>query len=840
MEGGVSSLRVTRNNIQTIIDDQYGVNTRFVIRKRDMPIEKAGTDLYYLDNLYPNANLDAVRLLTINYYDRYAVPDQGIENLDPQNAPSPIPSQLNYTDDVQGLQTSGKVRVLGTDQWISNASYYDEKGRGIYGGGYNEYLDTHDYTYSVYNFTNQVTQTTSLQEKDGFSIYTTDEFTYDHRGRLLTQTQKINGLISELIVNNKYDELGQLKNKKVGGDVASSPENSSGLQQVDFSYNTRGWMTGINDSNNLGADLFGFNLSYNNPGNSNATPLYNGNISETEWKTEKDNTLRKYVYGYDALNRIKNADYSGGMMESYPNGTPISEDFSVGKISYHRNGNITALQRSGAVLDINSSQVIDVDIIDKLDYHYQPKSNKLLSVGDVAHTEGFKDGNQNGDDYTYDVNGNLTRDKNKGITEITYNHLNLPEKIVFGNAGQMANSNKINYIYTANGTKLEKEVTQLNGNTTQTTTTQYAAGMIYKDGDLEFFAQPEGYVQPNANSGYEYVFQYKDHLGNIRLSYSDSDGNGSIDTSTEIVEENNYYPFGLEHKGYNSNILSEHNWDYQGKEHQKELGLEWHDFGARNYDAALGRWMNVDPLAEKFMGWSPYSAMLNDPINFVDPTGMAAEWIPKVNEDGSTSYIAEAGDDASTLQSQYGLDDGVAEQVIGDKEIKTGDVVSGQDVKDVTGSDVLKLDLNSDLATDQRVFDQYVFGVDHSIAKGDFGFYTTQYYGSVGDQANRLAEGFANLNVRGQSIRVNYSIPLYDTQGVIFNAKQYAYFLNNSSITSNILHGNMFGRYQDMRYLDFPLYLSFGKGRKHLKRQGQYRLLTPESSGNLLDSRFDD
>jgi len=636
MEGGVSSLRVTRNNIQTIIDDQYGVNTRFVIRKRDMPIEKAGTDLYYLDNLYPNANLDAVRLLTINYYDRYAVPDQGIENLDPQNAPSPIPSQLNYTDDVQGLQTSGKVRVLGTDQWISNASYYDEKGRGIYGGGYNEYLDTHDYTYSVYNFTNQVTQTTSLQEKDGFSIYTTDEFTYDHRGRLLTQTQKINGLISELIVNNKYDELGQLKNKKVGGDVASSPENSSGLQQVDFSYNTRGWMTGINDSNNLGADLFGFNLSYNNPGNSNATPLYNGNISETEWKTEKDNTLRKYVYGYDALNRIKNADYSGGMMESYPNGTPISEDFSVGKISYDRNGNITALQRSGAVLDINSSQVIDVDIIDKLDYHYQPKSNKLLSVGDVAHTEGFKDGNQNGDDYTYDVNGNLTRDKNKGITEITYNHLNLPEKIVFGNAGQMANSNKINYIYTANGTKLEKEVTQLNGNTTQTTT-QYAAGMIYKDGDLEFFPQPEGYVQPDANSGYEYVYQYKDHLGNIRLSYSDSDGNGSINASTEIVEENNYYPFGLQHKGYNNVVNgTENNYKtFQGQEIHKELGLNWIEFKYRNYDPAIGRFFNVDPLAEDYVYNGPYNFAENRVIDGIELEGL--EWKSVKDDDGNTS-----------------------------------------------------------------------------------------------------------------------------------------------------------------------------------------------------------
>src|SRR5690606_4234820 len=90
----------------------------------------------------------------------------------------------------------------------------------------------------------------------------------------------------------------------------------------------------------------------------------------------------------------------------------------------------------------------------------------------------------------------------------------------------------------------------------------------------------------------------------------------------DIVEENNYYPFGLKHKGYNNNIVSEHNWDYQGKENQKELGLDWHDFGARNYDAALGRWMNIDPLAEKGRRLSPYNYAFDNPINFIDPDGM--------------------------------------------------------------------------------------------------------------------------------------------------------------------------------------------------------------------------
>ena len=61
-------------------------------------------------------------------------------------------------------------------------------------------------------------------------------------------------------------------------------------------------------------------------------------------------------------------------------------------------------------------------------------------------------------------------------------------------------------------------------------------------------------MSPDGSGGYDYVYQYKDHLGNIRLSYSDSDGDGAITASTEIIEENNYYPFGLKHKGYNSDI----------------------------------------------------------------------------------------------------------------------------------------------------------------------------------------------------------------------------------------------------------------------------------------------
>ena len=106
--------------------------------------------------------------------------------------------------------------------------------------------------------------------------------------------------------------------------------------------------------------------------------------------------------------------------------------------------------------------------IDEMGYTYQPNSNKLAKIVDYSNsTQGFKDSTTNTvDDYQYDLYGNMTKDNNKGITNITYNHLNLPLQVTF------SATQKINYIYNAAGVKVKKEVT--NGSTI--TTTDYLAG----------------------------------------------------------------------------------------------------------------------------------------------------------------------------------------------------------------------------------------------------------------------------------------------------------------------------------------------------------------------------
>ena len=83
---------------------------------------------------------------------------------------------------------------------------------------------------------------------------------------------------------------------------------------------------------------------------------------------------------------------------------------------------------------------------------------------------------------------------------------------------------------------------------------------------------------------------------------------------------------------------------YNGKELEIGLGLEWMDYGARWHDASIGRWGQVDPLAAKYYGWSPYNYGVDNPVLMVNPDGRAPEWIP----DSEGNRIAEKGDNMST------------------------------------------------------------------------------------------------------------------------------------------------------------------------------------------------
>ena len=150
-------------------------------------------------------------------------------------------------------------------------------------------------------------------------------------------------------------------------------------------------------------------------------------------------------------------------------------------------------------------------------------------------------------------------------------------------------------------------------------TADYQNNFQYENGVLQFIAQPEGYIYKDA-TGYRYVYQYKGHLGNNRLSFMRNAG------TVAIVKKINYYPFGLTQKGYNNLTTSlgsagAKKYQYNGKELQDDYGLDLYDYGARFYDPQFGRWFTIDPNAEKYYQWSSYNYTINNPIRFIDPDG---------------------------------------------------------------------------------------------------------------------------------------------------------------------------------------------------------------------------
>ena len=173
--------------------------------------------------------------------------------------------------------------------------------------------------------------------------------------------------------------------------------------------------------------------------------------------------------------------------------------------------------------------------------------------------------------------------------------LSLPQVVTF------SDGSTIRYMYSADGTKL-RTTHVINGTTT---TTDYCGNVIYENGTAKRLLNDEGYVDLSNNTYYYYL---KDHQGNTRVV---------INSSGTVQETNHYYPFG----GLFSISTNVQPYKYNGKELDTKGGLNLYDYGARHYDAALGRWHVVDPMAEKMGAWSPYGYCFNNPMKFVDEEG---------------------------------------------------------------------------------------------------------------------------------------------------------------------------------------------------------------------------
>ena len=514
--------------------------------------------------------LSGSRLLTVNYYDNY---DFLGKNGFPAYAYDSSMESSGYgtKSDARGMLTGSVTGLAGDGAGqLYSVVYYDRRSRPVQRQSSNS-LGGKETEYTAYNFTGQPTWLRHVHTAQGKAARTeVRTYSYDHAGRLLTVKHKLDALGEVTLVNNVYDDLGRLQSKSLHG---------SAVNKQTYTYNIRGWLTGVSGSK------FTQNLYYNT---GNGVVKYNGSISSMTWKAGNESTVRGYKFTYDGLDRLLNAIY-GETAGISTNANRFSENVT----NYDKNGNIKGLQRYG------QTGASAYGLIDNLTFTLN--GNRLNRVDDAvtASTYGggfeFKDGVKQANEYAYDANGNLTKDLNKGITGISYNCLNLPNAVTF------SDGSTITYTYGADGTKL-RTVHKIGS---ATTTTDYCGNVIYENGVQKLLLTEEGYV---TLSDSKYHYYLKDHQGNNRVV---------INQSGTVEETNHYYPFG----GVFASAGSIQPYKYNGKEFDNKKGLNWYDYGARHYDAALGRFTTNDRFAEKYYSMSPYQYGANNPVNNIDVNG---------------------------------------------------------------------------------------------------------------------------------------------------------------------------------------------------------------------------
>ena len=240
-----------------------------------------------------------------------------------------------------------------------------------------------------------------------------------------------------------------------------------------------------------------------------------------------------------------------------------------------------------------------------------------------------------------------------------------------------------------------------------------------------FIGTDEGYVSAVYPDGidnefkFQYVYNHTDHLGNIRQNITRENGR------LTVLREHNYYPFGLLHKGYNEEKedlkydkeqdfiftvqaqAGRYKYRYNGKEWQDDLGLNRYDYGARSYDAAVGRWFVVDPLAEKYYGMTPYNYTGNNPVLFIDQDGITSESIhldkygnvlKNVNDGDNNVYVHYNAKTEANIDKNYSKENTSADG------IRIGEIGGVLDINQIYSNL-----LEKDVKEAKKIFNPYTF-----------------------------------------------------------------------------------------------------------------------------------
>ncbi|WP_051697972.1 DUF6443 domain-containing protein [Prevotella sp. 10(H)] len=645
--------------------------------------ESPGSGNYgYTWNTFPDVAVNDV--LLINYYDDYEMMLKTNSyyktNLD-YNAETGYGTRYS---NAKGLLVGTRVKLIGPDGKSNNtiegqivtAMYYDDRGRLIQTKSTNHLSGGLEKEYIAYNFTGQPTQRKHVHSATGKTTVTEIyKYTYDHAGRLTKTTHKFNSLAETVIAENTYDELGRLKTNKKNGQANLT---------TTYGYNIRSWTKSIT------SPLFSQTLYYNESYGGSAKQ-YNGNISAMNWKVQGETTPRGYAFTYDNLSRLTVAYYlyNGSVVNSFN-----------ASYEYDKHGNMTTLKRRGRTSATQAGELID-NLTLTYNGNQLTKAEDAIGTISLAESADFKNYSNVAVEYTYNKNGAMTKDLNKGITDIQYNSLNLPRQMDIKSPVAEARNE---YTYSVGGQKL-KVVQKWNpgyntapvigsginvSSLTQSKTTDYVGNIIYENNSLKRVLVDGGYIESNT-----YHFFLTDHLGNNRVV---------ANASGTVIQKNHYYPFGT---AFAENTVSEQGkqpYKYNGKELDQMHGLNMYDYSARFYEPSIGRFSTIDPKAEKYYSISPYAYVANNPLKFIDPTGMALDsvivnvettgtghtWITVGENDKKTTYSYEP-ESRRNIKSKGNLIVKTGRHAQSyEKGKKKETSVSSYVVKDVTDEDMIK------------------------------------------------------------------------------------------------------------------------------------------------------
>lgn len=592
-----------------------------------------------------NVDLDVCYLMKANYYDNYSFLGK--------NSTYVYQHEVGYDSDIShsGNKTTTKGMLTGTRTYELNEEngyyieslYYNDKGEVVQSHKGNQVEGTDDFYYLRSPYTGKLYKEKQvhrvgmkMQTKYGNAIENiVRRYAYDTVGRLDSLKFKWNNNKEFLVKSYQYNDFGQV----------SSTRGRSYPTFTNYFYNVRGQL--VLADGTLTKQTLWYNTKYDYK---RTIPSYNGNISVDEWKYRSGEkwVTEAYEYAYDKCNRLSSAlSTSVDTLQNIVIGSHDTE------YEYDKMGNITSIVRKSVNIDDGT-----VDYRDDATLEYD--GNHLVHVSNKGFTDSSRDTQiaareyGNADEFSYDANGNMTRNLNKGIVKIVYNVLNLPDYIY------MRNGEYIHNTYDGDGNKLSSDNGECKYNVTIPETGNVQGNLdslaikrlvnlsddqkvVYYCGDFVYHTTTvmidsdnrnslkgnndgfwvggnnmekvlvtekidfgEGFIRPGF---IPIVFDYiKDNLGNIRF----------VAMNGKIMQANNYYPFG----GFYGDDSNEYlyRWRFGNKELDRKVDI--YSWGFRNYDPTTGGFLTVDPMCELNYSMTPYSFANNNPANYTDLFGL--------------------------------------------------------------------------------------------------------------------------------------------------------------------------------------------------------------------------